>query len=474
MLTALQKQTFDEPACDHNVNKKEAGCPKPIPGKVGGGCSFDGAYSSMLPITDAAHIVHGPMGCLGNSWNNRGSGSSGPQLYRQAFITNFLNNDVVFGGEKKLYKAVKEVIERHAPPAVFVYQTCVTAMIGDDLQALCKAVQEKTGTPVIPVEAPGFIGTKNFGNRLTGEALLARVIGTREPATEHPFNINLIGEFNIAGEFWQVLPLFEEVGIRIICTLSGDARYHEVAMMHKADINMMVCSKAMLNVARKMKDQYDIPWFEGSFYGIENTISVFRELAKHFDNAELTAKIEAMIARETAKIKPEMDEIKTRLTGKKALLYTGGVKSWSMVSMIQETGMEVVGTSVKKSTDEDKARIAELLPEDAELMTQGGATTLMDLYKKRGASLLLAGGRNQFTAVKAKIPFVHVNQEREQAYAGFIGALEIARRCDKAVHSPAFKWAQSEFGDSFEDPMETNEGILSSETSEKKAVEEVS
>ena len=36
------------------------------------------------------------------------------------------------GGEKRLYKAVKEIIEKYDPPAVFVYQTCVPAMIGDE------------------------------------------------------------------------------------------------------------------------------------------------------------------------------------------------------------------------------------------------------------------------------------------------------------------------------------------------------
>ena len=444
MLSVLQKQAFDEPACEHNAKKTSAGCPKPTPGKVGGGCAFDGAYSSLIPIADAAHLVHGPMGCLGNACNNRGSHSSGPMLYRQAFLTNFLNNDVVFGGEKKLYKAIKEIIDRHQPPAVFVYQTCVTAMIGDDLQALCRAVEAKTGVPVIPVESPGFIGTKNFGNRLSGEAVLDRVIGTMEPAQPHPFNLNIIGEFNIAGEFWRVLPYFDELGIRVICTLSGDARYHEVAMMHKADLSMMVCSKAMLNVARKLEETYNIPWFEGSFYGVENTANALRQVAQHFKSPSLLAKAEALIAREVTAMESELSQIRARLQGKKALLYTGGVKSWSMVSAIQELGMEVVASGVRKSTDEDKERIAELSP-DAEQITQGSAEVLLGIYKKKGCSLLLAGGRNQFTAVKAKIPFVHVNQEREQAYAGFAGFMELARRVDCAVHSPAFAWANRSF-----------------------------
>ena len=58
---------------------------------------------------------------------------------------------MVFGGEKRLYKSIKEIIDKYNPPAVFVYQTCVPAMIGDDIDAVCKAASEKFGKPVIPV-----------------------------------------------------------------------------------------------------------------------------------------------------------------------------------------------------------------------------------------------------------------------------------------------------------------------------------
>jgi nitrogenase molybdenum-cofactor synthesis protein NifE len=66
-------------------------------------------------------------------------------------------------------------------------------------------------------------------------------------------DINLIGEYNIAGEFWHVSPLFDELGLRILGTLSGDARFREVQTMHRAEVSMVVCAKALLNVARKLE-----------------------------------------------------------------------------------------------------------------------------------------------------------------------------------------------------------------------------
>ncbi len=284
-LANTVQEVFNEPACAKNQAKSEKerkkGCTKQLqPGAAAGGCAFDGAKIALQPITDVAHLVHGPIACEGNSWDNRGAKSSGSQLYRTGFTTDINETDVVFGGEKRLFKSIREIIEKYDPPAVFVYQTCVPAMIGDDIGAVCKAAAEKFGKPIIPVMSPGFVGPKNLGNKLAGEAILDHVIGTQEPDFMTPYDINIIGEYNLAGELWQVKPLLDEIGVRILSCISGDAKYREVAWSHRARAAMMVCSKAMINVARKMEERYEIPFFEGSFYGIEDTSDSLREIAR--------------------------------------------------------------------------------------------------------------------------------------------------------------------------------------------------
>ncbi len=442
MNLATIRELYKEPDCSHNDKKTSSSCPRPSPGRAAGGCSFDGAQITLVPITDSAHIVHGATGCIGNTWNNRGSLSSGPMMYKMAFTTNLTNNDVVFGGEKKLYQAIKEITKKYNPPAVFVYQTCVTSMIGDDLEATCKAASQKSGVPVIPVDSPGFTGTKNFGNRLAGDALLRYVVGTREPATEHPYNVNLIGEFNIAGELWEILPLLDRLGIRLICSLSGDARYHQVAMMHRAQVNMMVCSRALLNVARRMKERYGTPYFEGSFYGSRNSSIAIRTIAKLMGDADLINRADKLCEEEYEKIKPELLKLKERVNGKRVLLYTGGVKSWSIVGALQELGMTVIATGTKKSTEEDKQRIRELMGNEATMISEGSPAKLIKLYKEQGADILMAGGRNQYTALKARIPFVDVNQERHISFTGYKGHVNLARAVAGALESDVFELAR--------------------------------
>lgn len=441
-------ELMDEPACSHN-KKGKSGCAKPKPGATAGGCAFDGAQIALLPIADVAHIVHGPIACAGSSWDNRGTRSSGPTLYRLGMTTDLTEQDVIMGrGEKRLFHSIKQAIDDYRPPAVFVYNTCVPALTGDDLEAVCKAAAERWGVPVIPVDCAGFYGTKNLGNRIAGEAMVKYVIGTREPepvarSVTPPgiriHDVNLIGEYNISGEFWHVLPLLDELGIRVLCTLSGDARYHEVQTMHRAEVNMMVCSKAMLNVARKLQERYGTPWFEGSFYGISDTSQALRDFARLIGDPDLTERTEALIEREENSIRQALEPWRQRLRDKRVLLYTGGVKSWSVVSALQDLGMKVVATGTNKSTEEDKARIRELMGDDVRMQEDGSPKALLQTVKDYQADILIAGGRNMYTALKARVPFLDINQEREFAYAGYQGMLELVRQLALTLESPVWE-----------------------------------
>jgi nitrogenase molybdenum-cofactor synthesis protein NifE len=452
-------QLLDEPACEHN-NKSKSGCAKLKPGATAGGCCFDGAQIALLPVADVAHIVHGPIACAGSSWDNRGTRSTGPTLYRLGMTTDLTENDIIMGrSEKRLFHSIKQAIDFYHPAAIFVYNTCVPALIGDDLEAVCKAAQQRWGIPVIPVDAAGFYGTKNLGNRIAGETMIKYVVGTREPdplpiqtqsmphTTENIslkiHDVNLVGEYNIAGEFWNVLPLLDELGIRVLCTLSGDARYREVQTMHRAEVTMMVCSKAMINVARRLEELYQIPWFEGSFYGITDTSQALRDFARIINDPDLTARTEELIAREEANIKQALEPWRARLQGKRVLLYTGGVKSWSVVSALQDLGMTVVATGTRKSTEEDKARIREIMGEDAKMIDEGKPEVLLKTFHEYQADILIAGGRNMYTALKAKIPFLDINQEREFGYEGYVGMLELVRQLTITLESPIWSAVRS-------------------------------
>ncbi len=433
---------FTEPGSDHNPAKdakaRKAGCPKPKPGATAGGCAFDGAMIALVPIVDAAHVVHGPIACAGNSWDGRGSLTSGPTLYRRGFTSDVGEHDVIFGGEQKLYDTIIEAAGRHRPAAVFVYSTCVTATIGDDLDAVCRSAARATGTPVVPVHSPGFAGSKNLGNRLAGDALLRHVIGTAEPDDVTDLDVNLVGEYNIAGELWDVTPVLGRLGIRVRACISGDARYRDVAAAHRAKATMVVCSKALLALARGLEERYGIPWFEGSFYGVRAMGDTLRGFARVLGGADLARRTEEVIAAEEAAVIAALAPYRERLAGARAVLYTGGVKSWSVVSALQDLGVEVVASGATKSTDGDVDKIVHLLGPDGRVIKDGSPAELLRLARETRADILIAGGRNMYTALKGRLPFLDINQERHIPYAGYTGVVELARRLDLALSSPVW------------------------------------
>lgn len=411
----------NEPACAHN-DKSKSGCARPQPGATQGGCAFDGARNALLPIADAAHIVHGPIGCAGSSWDARGTRSSGAATFRVGMTTDLSDVDIIMGrGEKRLFHAIRQAIDTYRPAAVFVYSTCVPAMHGDDVEATAKAASARWGVPVIPVDCAGFYGNKNLGNRIAGDVALRHIIGRREPvpipgSAKRPgivnHDINLIGEWNVAGEFWNVAPLFDELGLRILCTLSGDARFAEIGTMHRAEANMVVCSKAMLHVARALRDEYGAPFFEGSFYGMADTSAALRGFARLIDDAGLRRRTEALIAREEAAACAALLPLRARLAGKRALVFTGGYKSWSIVSALQDLGLTVVASGTEKSTEDDKARIRALMGENARLIGDNDQHALLAAFHEYRADIMVAGDRYIYSTLKSRLPFLDIDHVR--------------------------------------------------------------
>lgn len=433
------KELLDESSCTHNKTRKVA-CNAPTPGATTGGCAFEGAQISLFPYADAAHLVHGPMTCLGSSWETRATGTSysGRDLTQMGFTTDININDVVFSGEEKVAASIDYIMEHYAPEALFVYSTCVTAMIGDDIDLLCKQAAECYGIPVVPVHAPGFVGSKNLGSRLGGEAALAHLIGTKEPETTTPFDINLIGEYNVTGDMWQYSPLLEELGIRILATLSGDGRVAQIRTAHRAKLNVLVCAKSLVSLTRKMEERYGIPSISLSFYGKRDTSKGLLAIAEALDNAKLIERTRQLILREEASLNEKLKPYQEFFKGKKAVLNTGGNKTWSIAAALQDLGFEVVATAVKKATEDDRQKARETLGEKGVLMMNPGLEQAK-LIEETGADLLLAGGRSLYTAIKKGIAFADVNQEKKKSYGAYNGLLNLAEDLKNALQNPVFK-----------------------------------
>ncbi|MDO9068573.1 MAG: nitrogenase iron-molybdenum cofactor biosynthesis protein NifE [Deltaproteobacteria bacterium] len=461
---------YDTDNCETHDKGAPKFCKKSEPGEgTERSCAYDGARVVLMPITDVIHLVHGPIGCAGNSWDNRGARSSDAQLYRRGFTTEMLENDVIFGGEKKLYKAILDLAERYKDQAraIFVYATCVTSMTGDDVEAVCTAASEKVAIPIIPVNTPGFIGDKNIGNRLAGEILFKYVIGTTEPPVLSEYPINLIGEYNIAGDLWGMLPLFDRLGIQVLSCFSGDSKFEELRYAHRAKLNIIICSKSLTNLAKKMQKTYGMPYLEESFYGMTDTAKALRDIARELDNIVnglekrvMQERVERLIAEEEEKCRTAIAPYRARLEGKSAVLFTGGVKTWSMVNSLTELGVEVLAAGTQNSTLEDFYRMKGLMHKDAKIIEDTSTAGLLAVMREKMPDLIVAGGKTKFLALKTKTPFMDINHGRSHPYAGYEGMVTFARQLDMTVNNPIWATLNAPA------PWEKNQELLAEDLAE--------
>ena len=317
-------------------------------------------------------------------------------------------------------------------------------MIGDDIDAVCKAATEKFGKPVIPINAPGFVGPKNLGNKLAGEALLEHVIGTIEPEYTTPYDINIIGEYNLSGELWQVKPLLDELGIRILVLhlrRRKISRSRLVASRQGGDDGLLQGDdqrRAQDGGALRHSVLRGLVLRHSGFERLSARDRAAADRARRARRADGRAP-RRVIAREEARAWAAIAPYKPRFKDKKVLLITGGVKSWSVVAALQEAGLELVGTSVKKSTKEDKERIKELMGQDAHMIDDMTPREMYKMLKDAQADIMLSGGRSQFIALKATMPWLDINQERHHAYMGYVGMVKLVEEIDKALYNPMWE-----------------------------------
>lgn len=404
-------------------------------------CVYCGARVVLNPITDAIHLVHGPIGCASYTWDIRGSLSSGSDLYRNSFSTDLQEEDVIFGGEKKLIRSIDELVAKYEPKLVFVYSTCIVGVIGDDLEAVCKAAANKHGIEVIPVQSSGFIGNKAAGYRAACDAL-AKLIATDKPQkTDRKLCINYLGDFNLAGEAWIIKNYLKQMGIDINVTFTGDSSFEALKKAPQASLNIIQCAGSMTYLAQKMKELYDIPYMRVSFLGIEDTSASLRKIAETFDDKEVTRKTEALIKNEVENIRPVIEGYRKKLEGKKAAVYVGGgFKAISLIKQFREIGIEVVMIGTQTGRKDEYETINDLVDDGTVVLDDANPAELERFMLSKGANLLVGGVKERPLAYKLGVAFIDHNHDRKHPLSGFIGAVNFAQEVYSTACSPVWNY----------------------------------
>jgi nitrogenase molybdenum-iron protein alpha chain len=473
------------------------------------GCAYAGCKGVVLgPTRDIVHIVHGPIGCSYYAWLTRRNQTrpetlDDPNYMNYCFSTDMQEQDIIYGGEKKLRAAIEEAIAIFHPKALDIFSTCPVGLIGDDVHAVAREMEAKyPDVNIFAFSCEGYKGvSQSAGHHIANNKVFTDVVGLGDYRKPGKYRMNLLGEYNIGGDSFELERVFEKCGLTLQATFSGNSTYEEFAASHTVDLNLVMCHRSINYMADMMEKKYGIPWFKVNFIGAAATAKSLRHIAAYYDDPELIARVEAVIAEEMPAVLAAQAVHRPKCEGKTAVLFLGGSRAHHYQEVFGELGMITVSAGYEfahrddyegrhvlptikvdadsrnieelevhpdpvlynpRLTDEDKAALKAkgilmngyegLMPEMSE------NTLIIDdlnhheaevLIEKLKPAIFCAGIKEKYVIQKSGVPLKQLhNYDYSGPYAGFQGAINFYQEIDRMVNATPFGLAKAPWQES--------------------------
>ncbi len=311
------------------------------------GCCYAGCKGVVMgPTRDIINLTHGPIGCGFYSWLTRRNQTDpsttpdGHNFMNYCFSTDMEEREIIFGGEKKLKEAIQEAYDIFKPKMISVFATCPVGLIGDDVHAVTREMEEKLGITIFAFSCEGYKGvSQSAGHHVANNGLFLHVIGKNNEVKEGDYKVNLLGEYNIGGDAFEIERILVKCGIKIISTFSGNSSVDFFANSHTADVNLIMCHRSINYVAEMMEKKYGIPWFKINFLSAGGMSRSLRKIAEYYGDQKLIERVEEVIVEELPAVEKARDEVMPRLKGKLAMMFVGGSRAHHYQELFREMGM---------------------------------------------------------------------------------------------------------------------------------------
>ena len=473
------------------------------------GCAYAGCKGVVLgPTRDIVQITHGPVGCSFYSWLTRRNQTrpktlEAPNYMPYALTTDLQEDEIIFGGEKKLMAAIDEAVAIFHPKVIGIFSTCPVGLIGDDVHAVARAAEAKyPDVNVFGFSCEGYKGvSQSAGHHVANNKVFTDVVGLSDEPKEGKFRLNILGEYNIGGDAFEIDRICAKCGLTVHSTFSGNSSYEEFISAHTVDLNTVMCHRSINYLAEMMESKYGIPWFKVNFVGADATAKSLRKIAQFFGDAELIARVEEVIEEEMVEVLKVRAEVKSRCEGKTAISFVGGSRAHHYQEPMQEIGMTTIvagyefahrddyeGRNVIPDikVDADSRNIEQLTVKPDEKLYKPRITpeekakreaegfefsdykgmmrdmpaktlvvddcnhyeleTLIDMYHP---DIVCAGIKEKYGVQKRGIPMKQLHSyDYMGPFAGFIGAINFYREMDRLLNSNAFKFTKAPWDES--------------------------
>lgn len=165
-------------------------------------CNLTGIYSANAFNPGAVVVIHAPRACShliasAQPYLQERCRKSGRKLPRDAgnfYVTGLTDKEAIFGGEQKLEDCLRAVISAQRPAYIMVAAGCVAGVIGDNIEAVCRRVEEETKVPILHTDGSGFMNDTESDPYLLTTKLLIEKFSPLKRTDEKDKTVVLLGE----------------------------------------------------------------------------------------------------------------------------------------------------------------------------------------------------------------------------------------------------------------------------------------
>jgi nitrogenase molybdenum-iron protein alpha chain len=304
-------------------------------------CSSGCAQGHLSGIRDAAIVSHAPIGCaadsIGANVQNKWAYKIRNWEYHNVnFIcTNMTEEDTVFGATGKLREAVREAYRRFDPKAIFVTTSCTSAIIGEDINGILDELRTEIPVPLAPVFCEGFrskVWASGFDAAY--HAILTWIV---KPPREKTNAVNMI---NFRGSAKEIITkILARLSLRPVF-IAPFSTIEELAKTSESVATISICGTLGGYFGNGLEEHYGVPYVKSMQpHGIAGMDSWLRGLGQA---AGKEREVEQFIMEEKQRIAPELEEIRAKLKGRKAVIGMGPSFGHNYVRVLEELGVEVI------------------------------------------------------------------------------------------------------------------------------------
>jgi nitrogenase molybdenum-iron protein NifN len=199
----------------------------------------------------------------------------------------------------------------------------------------------------------------------------------------------------------------------------------------------------MTYLAKHMKETYDVPFKQVSYFGIEDMSAALYEVAAFFGDSALHEKAAVLVRDEVSRLLPMIESYRAKLEGRKAVIYVGGAfKTISLIKALRLIGIETVVAGSQTGRPEDYDTMASLCKPGTIIVDDSNPVELSTFARERGADLFIGGVKERPIAFKLGMAFCDHNHERKLPLAGFEGMRNFAEEVYGSVMTPVWQSAR--------------------------------